>query len=326
MNLTIDNYEAWLLDKLEGRLSSAQDEVLSNFIQQHPELADWQESLEQFVIQPSAETMPQRHLLYRTEIDLMGIPSEEYWQIKQLEEGLGETACVADAISGLGTSANTSYQKIKLIPGPVSYPHKQQLKRPRFLFLAPTVYRIAAGFAILVSIGLFWFNRTATLPGTVELAEILEPKPSVATPAQIQFPVENRITPRAAHREPVTTPASMQREPVAVVPKHRVQNPPMEKIATTKTEIVLATPAPNAFEVGLTHMMPTYVALMQQSDRTIKPVTRNKELNWVDAGVKIYSLMSGREMRFNRETDDSGEITAYNLQSQSVTVSRQVRR
>ncbi len=43
MNINIKNYEAFLLDHIEGRLTKHQSILLKAFIHQHPELGKWEE-------------------------------------------------------------------------------------------------------------------------------------------------------------------------------------------------------------------------------------------------------------------------------------------
>lgn len=55
--INIANYEAWLLDQLEGRLSAEEEQELLNFLILHPELEGNDGNLSDIVLSPPAEIL-----------------------------------------------------------------------------------------------------------------------------------------------------------------------------------------------------------------------------------------------------------------------------
>lgn len=67
--INIENYEAWFLDYLEGRLSASQSEALEDFLGAHPELREELEGFEDIRLTPPDEELANRDNLRKSDQD-----------------------------------------------------------------------------------------------------------------------------------------------------------------------------------------------------------------------------------------------------------------
>lgn len=137
MNARIDhsNYEAWLLDRLEGTLTPNQERELDAFLHLHPELAEVDDSLPTVGELSDALTKADKAALKRNlpPIGLVREPSVDDHLIARLEGDLtaeqDEALRVFLASNRQWHRAERLYTLTKLVPAAVAYPEKELLRR-----------------------------------------------------------------------------------------------------------------------------------------------------------------------------------------------------
>lgn len=177
---TIDhsNYEAWLLDRLEGNLTAAQERALSAFLALHPEL------------DPGSGTLPtvsatgvgmDRALkaALKQQLPPTGMPGEvplDDLLIARLE---GDLSTEQESALALHLGEHPEHQRserlyalTKIAAPALSYPAKGDLKKGgRVIPLYTWAARFAAAASLTLLIGAGLWLLTQNGPGTRELAE-----------------------------------------------------------------------------------------------------------------------------------------------------------
>lgn len=157
--ITIDNYEAYLLDLLEGTLSGELQVELELFLIQHPELKT--DLVELPLLTVDAEEIPfaGKPQLKKTDHDLV---SQEQFiayienQLPLHERIALEKSCNANP--SLSTELNLYKKTIATADTSVVYANKQELKRrPKVIWFNFSAAQFAAAASVLLLIGLFVF-------------------------------------------------------------------------------------------------------------------------------------------------------------------------
>jgi hypothetical protein len=77
--------------------------------------------------------------------------------------------------------------------------------------------------------------------------------------------------------------------------------------------------APNAYELGLSRMMPLFLELNNENDRfwadAMEPASGKAGRNLLNRGLEIVDKIAGDLVQFNKVYDDEGNYVAYNLQT-----------
>ena len=184
MNINTDNYEAFLLDAIEGRLSPEDQAALLVFLSEHPELeADF--DLADF-------ELPTVAAAEKSGFDALRMPapftSKDLWMAAVAEGDLDDAFARAALADADHAAAIAGLKRMKLAPdNAVVYPNKAALRRGATVIQLQWVYRAAAVAAVLF--GLFlggWWMLNQDAPARLarftprELEVTKNPAPSDA--------------------------------------------------------------------------------------------------------------------------------------------------
>jgi len=126
------NYEVWLSDWLEGKLTGLQSDQFRSFLDQNPDLKEEAEFLSISHLVPGNSTYPGKNRLKKTAAEFPA-SQVEYLSVAYLENDLtpGQFDDLKQNIYHNRESGElfNSVQKIKLIPLPGEYRYKNQLKK-----------------------------------------------------------------------------------------------------------------------------------------------------------------------------------------------------
>lgn len=162
MTINTDNYEAYLLDAIEGRLSPEDQAALLVFLSEHPELdADF--DLADF-------TLPVVNEPARSSFDELRIAapftSKDLWMAAVAEGDVNNALSRAALADPEHASAIAQLKRLKLSPdAAVVYPDKAALRRGAAVIQLHAVYRAVAVAAVLF--GLFlggWWMLNQEVP------------------------------------------------------------------------------------------------------------------------------------------------------------------
>jgi len=136
MDINQHNYEAFLLDLLEGSLSAEEERQLNEFLNKHPELEADMPDLTLCYLEKEALSFPARDQL-RKDIPLDGTPLSEahfdLFSIARMEGDLSpsqeeEHKSMVER-EALKLEEWIAWQKTRLVPDQIQFPGKKQLKR-----------------------------------------------------------------------------------------------------------------------------------------------------------------------------------------------------
>jgi hypothetical protein len=155
--ITIDNYEAYMLDLWEGNLSGEKQVELELFLIQHPELKTDLTELPLFTVEAEAPVFKAKNSLKRSEDDLVS----EHRFIAYIENQLPlnerldlEKSCAANP--SLANELNLYKKTIATADAAVVYEPKHELKRkPKIIWFNFSATQFAAAASVLFLIGLF---------------------------------------------------------------------------------------------------------------------------------------------------------------------------
>ena len=166
MKINTHNYEAYLLDFIEGNLSPLDEIELREFVRLHSYLQIDLEKLNDFTLIPEKINFDKKNLLKENpESAINGISKIERLSIAFLEneikpKELNELDLLIKNQKYLQIFNN--FQKIKLNKPKIIYKNKQLLKRKPskyiFAFKTNLLYRVAAFIVLLLSLT-FWFSQ-----------------------------------------------------------------------------------------------------------------------------------------------------------------------
>ena len=207
------NYEIWLSDWLDGKITGQQAEQFRIFLNENPDLKAEAEFLSHSHLIPGYESCPRKSLLKRTVAELH--PSQvEYLSVAYLEKDLTPEQ-FDDLRQNIDQDSESrvlfdSIQKIKLAPLPVVFRHKNQLKKPvpgeRIIRLSLVGLSVAATVALVILSYIFVPGLTAGKKDVIAVKSIspVEPfivKTQVFKVTAEEFP-QTEILPEA-HVSPV---------------------------------------------------------------------------------------------------------------------------
>ena len=161
--INIHNYEEFAIDYMIGNLSAQEAEAFTSFLTQHPDIAD-----EVLLFETDGQELKPEHKTFnnlKKDISLENVTCDNFEEycIAAMEGDLNNEALlkldkyIGDSRDRLNTKAQ--FEKIRLTPETIAYPHKQELKKivPLTLFrrrLIPIFSSIAA--ACIIAFSLFF--------------------------------------------------------------------------------------------------------------------------------------------------------------------------
>ena len=341
MKININNYEAYLLDYFEGNLPEALTDELMLFLGENPQIeVDW-EGFDPFKLSAGHTAFEHKQQLYRTESDLMGLAATDVLLVKQLEEGLtvDEKAQLQELLA-----TNPSLEKevktmacTRLKPGSELFSAKNSIKRLGMwpLLTLQRARQVAAILVLAILASTLWLVNPVEKKIKTQMVSI-EPTPT--------RPVENIAALKPSKPvletivEPETTEAPIRvNRPVPIVVREETPQTPaeettrqtMEPLKPRRVEIQQPGKKINAYEMGVNHMMPIYVALLQ-NEKAVKaePLVAEapRNISLLEGGIKMLNALSGSDIRLNKELDNTGKVVAYSLQTENTIFNKQVRR
>jgi hypothetical protein len=189
MKITIHNYEAYLVDLIDGNLSGPVLTELQQFINQHPELGRWEELSSGFdFLEPESVLFQGKDALKKQSISSVGPINEsnfdEYF-ISSLENQLtkDEESVLAEFLqkNQVLKSEFEAFQQTRLIADQkIYFSDKEKLKQKSvFLpFVRPMSY--AASILLLISMFVWWnFNDGLQVKERTEIIEVAQNIPEV---------------------------------------------------------------------------------------------------------------------------------------------------
>jgi len=174
MNINQHNYEAYLLDCIEGRLNALEVMVLKEFIQKNPQLGDFDELTAEWpILMPTeSDRFPNPDALKKNEIHAVGPidASNAEWFFVAHYEGVLETGEENDLKAFLQLNPCLQddfelYAQTKLTADTsIQYPNKSALKQRSIIMSTPIYRSLSIAASLLLLIGLWWWWQADDIP------------------------------------------------------------------------------------------------------------------------------------------------------------------
>ncbi len=347
-----ENYEIWMIDYLDGNLSGENLTLFLQFLEEHPELKSELEDLNKTILRPDNSISFDKDDLLKTEADEIEIPFPDYIAIKEVEEGLNQEELLWKEMY-INEDKNNhilfeDYKKtiLRTIHS-ISYPTKNTLKRvkivPYLTIKKLEQFGIAATIAIGISVGSWYVLKinkpqhqiTAFKNKSVETKDTLN-KQAYTKIAQIESSENNtqkthdteKQRPAVSHNKQIYTPSFTNE-------KSSFKRDTMQFIATSASIQKLRTEKVNAFEVGLNNMMPLLISNSLQNKKEQEMAMKTyiskesqrleRQARFISKGAKVLNFLSGNNTTIHRITNDEGELIAYQVESDNLSVRKKIK-
>jgi hypothetical protein len=343
------NYEIWLIDWSEGKLSDQEIELLQSFLDENPDLKREAEGMSFPILSPPENYFNKKEKLKKSPEDF-DIPQIEYLSVGWLEKDLSpeQAAELKQSISRNNKNKVLfdSIQKIKLKPVPGEYKYKKLLKKrstgAKILRLSVVGLSTAATIAILVLSILFiprYFreNNTVTVENVRDTNNI---KPFVIMAEVLRAPFAEEKN-QGARGKKVQT-AAIKKIPVIA---ENIQGKTMISdtlVSGNSTSVDRITPIPAASEITVAIISPR-TSLITTSIKFEEPVydqERNKlgkfiartlrqkvlkeklpddsplkGYEYAEVGIAGLNKLFGWEMELVKTNDANGELKSLYFSS-----------
>ncbi|GAB4329056.1 MAG: hypothetical protein Kow00127_21510 [Bacteroidales bacterium] len=334
-NIDRENYEAWLLDRMEGNLSQEELAILDAFLDDHPDLRAEAEEWEPVTLPAPDDRFTDADTLKKPVVQQTGAIDAwnyESFMIGRYEGDLNDLQ--KESLTGfLQKNPHLKHEfalfgKTITSPPDIIYPEKEQLKKRVPVFLLYPVMRYAA--AILVLLLLFipgWMlvnrnSRQVSGPKVVHIQEM-----PVRIPKAIRTGENPRPSSVALLRvSEATTPESIEiRNSEIMITLHPLPAPaslaPESSLAFSGIDIK----PQQGLQYNLPEKEPGKSFAARLFENTLARVTaplfrRNKSL--IDIGVEGYNLLTDRNLRVEKVFDSQGNVVAYSVEDEEVLFQR----
>ncbi|SMO60332.1 hypothetical protein SAMN06265379_103268 [Saccharicrinis carchari] len=341
--LTIENYEIWMMDYLDGNLSVSDQALLFQFFEENPHLKEELKDMESVVLCPHKEVFEKKHNILKAPIEFSDLSYPDYVAIKEMEDGLD-----AEEQDWLSSYINEDKKRAILISfysktflkasQSIRFPLKSRLKRVAMIPIVrvSSFQKIgaAAAIAILLLLGSVpFFQKTVITENLVATNDT--PMPIAQPNAQDATMTDHLFTPEAVQLKAVNKPATYESNPISIVKKNPSMIPvKLEALAATKA-IHLKTENINAYELGLNTMMPLVIAnslaekkqehLAMQSHLNQQSEQLSRSARVVAGGVRVINFLAGNKTEVNRVLTADGQLVAYQVESDNISIRQRIK-
>ncbi len=348
MDINRDNYEAWLLDLIEGRLTAEQVQQVRDFLLLNPHCTVNLDEIEPWVLEKETISFAGKSGLRRVLPDQDSMLSEsgfDLFSIARMEGDLSDRQ-VEDHQRLLESDDEKlkewqAWKRTRLVGEAVPFKGKRDLKRrsaPRSRVIWISVASVAAAITLFFAI----FTADQGLTG---------PEEALPVEAEVELPESNGVVP-VTTEESVTeqSPAIMASEPaILIIRKHH--DPPEltgEKKDTVPVGIqeeklrpgplkvaMLETVFMNQTEEGIYDRIEPLdlPPLPVYTEKGIRPFYREflderdiSLLTIANAGIEGINFLAGSDFSLDLSRDGKGDVSGFRFRSERLSVDTPVKK
>jgi hypothetical protein len=360
MGINRDNYEAYLLDQMEGRLSEKEQQELRNFLVLNPDCA-LEAELEDAQILPCENIpFPNKDSLKKEIPDFhttLSVENFDLYSIARMEGDLTEQqASMHELLLQEQPELRSDWEKwlqTRIPAEHISYPWKQSIKRkvPAYRRISwPAILSTAAAVALVAILFIFRGND----------ADSIASEESFRMPAIEQPEVEVPVTPPVVRHQP-TSAAVDEMEAAMIIPdltqaevvsvtdssSYQLQGENEEELPVSSRPLRAALaantiPAPviqghydriRPLQIPETpvHMNGVSITMLAEMDlqEVVEVYTEEKDISiWTiaNAGIKGINRITGSNIALFAARDDEGEISGFHLKSRRLSITSPLER
>jgi hypothetical protein len=347
MKINRNNFEAYLIDYIEGNLNKQDEEIVNRFLEVNPDIADEFKSLRQSeaTLEKVKDTL-NKAVLYKSFSDITSITKENY-----------EDFCIACHEGDLDDSSKQRlfdfidkhpelkplfdlHAKIHLqADNALHFPGKRELKKVQVISVRRIIYTISAGVAAAAAIVFLWLtlpNTQKAIPGkNTDMSQI-------NVPATIHLPTQAEEIPEA--RKVKVVQGKLQNE---IQPEYKQ----LATVDTTDTrqldKIIIAELQPraisleNEFPLNAPQFSGNQIEIVQPDNiarNELSKTTNNENLpenkiwqrkliyNALNIGVKGFNTLTESQLALQTSQDDKGRLTSIAIDADNFEFIRKTQR
>jgi len=351
MKIDKNNYEAYLLDYLEGNITSEDKTMLFSFLDDNPELkSNLDVSVDLVLPSPNISSSFDTTSLKKHESEEFNLSPIEYLYIKEQEKGLSEVEKNEQITLEPNEKKRSLERKLYSISFlkpdlKIHLNNKSQLKHFTInkYFNQIRFQHVAAVIAVLLIASALWITPKQytrdSMAGMVDREEtsiinntendlMAKAEPKVdKTPLIIKTPPSKDSLMQIAKDPMGKNKGQNKNNTSTTLPKK--QNIVAQKLSP-RTDIKLhKTKEINGYEYALNVMMPQYLSnniLSRELAEIYKKIENEevppKNIALVEGGVKFINFFSKDAVSLDKYYDEEGNLIGYNLQGSGLSVKR----
>lgn len=347
MIINRQNYQIWITDYYDGQLDDFQVEVLMDFLKRNPDLMSEFEDYAGLILKPDGQDSYDKSDLLRTPEELTN-EQVEHLSIAMMENDLSEKQ--KKEINELKKTdprfrENIGiYEKIKLHPGNLAYPHRSSLLkipyRRKITKIIVSSVSIAATIAILTGL-LFIFNQPSDEYTNAYIAENNQTSTEKSQPVEEKPPlldIENEEARYIPAKTQVTVATSISTTEIikddSLPLQHRtlIEISPLRaksdiRLDDSQTHYLLAeidpypTTLPAGFDTKKDLSVREFLAyhfrkkILKEEDPDIENL---KAWEIADAGIMGVNTLLGWNMELDTEKNEEGKLKSISFTSELI--------
>ena len=349
MNITRNNYEAFLIDYMDGRLDPIQSNQLLNFLTQNPDLKKEFERYENIKISPSKDIHLKKQILKRNFSDIKKINKTNFEEfcIAKLEGDLQENDEIRlsqymDKHPEMIKDYNL-YSRLYLKPDyNIKYPGKNNIKKSVLLMYKRSMYfYVSSAAAIIIVIMLvFMPKKQKEEISKVQFADIT-PEKEIVQKKETQNNTEIDLGSTLEEIKEVQPANKILNTRL----KNAIPDKPINNTATREKEMLSYL---NPIEAGIENTFNYPNLIMnrlgttenyQEGNFALKDIFIRKLKNSIlqkdfstniknkiiwsaaEAGIKSYNYLTESEVELEKKLNSEGKVVAFALNSESFSIS-----
>jgi hypothetical protein len=340
IHINSDNYEVWLIDYLDGKLSDVEVATVQHFLASHPRILNEMNELAGIQLRPGRDSFyPFKERLRRAPAPFDDLSEYDYLLAKVSEQELSvhEQKQLYD-LSKKNDEVTADFHcmsRMKLRPTDEVYPYRSQLYR-KSLIPAGLWWKIAAAavlfFFFLSDRGVIYQSvLSPKVAYTPEIETIAGTKTAMDDNTINKDVVPRMVAVATAGRQKAQTLAS---QPTSVTAEEKEKGTEVISTITPrlKTPVIIEDTYINCYEEGLALMLPHYLKnrrLLALSQRPVAPDEQPREEMPMELTTKTTRLL-GRITPFNlaytRKYNEEGRLVAINVKSDNFELEQRVGR
>ncbi|MCC7302565.1 MAG: hypothetical protein IT233_07985 [Bacteroidia bacterium] len=336
MKITRENYEAWFIDHIEGRLSAEAEQELRVFLLLHPDLRDELEQFEPVTLEKEAPGFGDKKSLKKE----ITAENRDGMLIAYVEETLSasDRRLIEENSAPDFRKDLAMYIKTKLPAEEIAFPAKGSLYRRSEPVIRPLYYRIAAAASVLLVATMLLFRGDDSGKGIALRSSSHEKFPllsynnsgTVQNPESVlTVPVTAPIYSPVIHSSPQKEPryASMMeihpRTINTVMFSGNIRIQPVTE--SPEGSMVNYNPDENAGAVTLSDAVTEKV-----KDRIYRNEDEQRvpgKIRWfeiVDMAGRGLAALTGKPFRMNKQTTEDGKLLAYRIDFGKYTIEKEL--
>jgi len=364
MDINRNNYEAFMLDLLEGRLSVNEQKKLNDFLKHHPEYVADLPDIDLLSLEKPRLTYPLRDLLKKelpTKDTRISAANFDLFSIARMEGDLSpqqeEEHRYMVSVDDKRLEEWAAWQNTRLVPEDILFPEKRKLRRNKAL-KGRVLWLSVLAAAASITLVLVLLRMDHLMPGS----ELSVAGPEESLPTQEQ-PIAMQETPLNAEVIPLTvteetTMPAVQEEAVVAVknPEPEIRKESLAELSESPPQIIPDPIEPRPLSIatqlssnsGLaagssdrieplalpqvsSNLSSLSVTQLAELDRRelINEFTEENDISLMsvaNAGIKGINKLTGSEISLLASKDEDGEISGFRLKSKRFSFSKPLAR